>query len=96
MPGRLAGDVRSNATRTGATVRMGRASIKYAGWIEFGGDLKRPHSSTRPFVKGGRYMFPAAEPLLHEAADVYGKACQDALDAFDWTNTANTGSGVHD
>ena len=47
-------------------------------------------------MKGGRYMFPAAEPLLTTAAATYSEACQAALDAFDWTNMTTTGSGVHD
>jgi hypothetical protein len=37
----------------------------YAGWIEFGGDLKptgkRRGTQHRPFVKQGRFLFPAAK-----------------------------------
>jgi hypothetical protein len=95
-PGRLAADVRTNATRTGATVRMGRASLRYAGWIEFGGDLKNPHPATRDYVKGGRYLFPAAQALTAAAAEDYAIAAQAALDAFDWTNITTDGSAVHD
>jgi hypothetical protein len=96
VPGQLAGDVRTNATRTGATVRMGRARIAYAGWIEFGGTRKRPHAAHRDYFKGGQYMFPAASALTSAAADTYAAAAQQALDAFDWTNTTSDGSGVHD
>lgn len=95
-PGRLAADVRTNATRTGATVRMGRASIRYAGWIEFGGDLKNPHPASRDFVKGGRYLFPVAQSLSAAAAEDYSNAAQAALDGFDWTNISTDGSAVHD
>src|SRR5262252_5243677 len=58
--GRLRDDIRVTATRTGAAVRMGRKTVPYAGWVEFGGTRKRPHTSSREFVKGGRYLFPAA------------------------------------
>ena len=58
--GRLAGDVRVTATRSGAAVRMGRGSLRYAGWVEFGGTRRVPHTSTRPYDTNGRYLFPAA------------------------------------
>ena len=61
-PGALAADVRSNATRTGATVRMGRARIPYAGWIDFGGTRKRPFDASREYLAGGRYLYPAPPP----------------------------------
>lgn len=40
-------------------------SAPYAGWIEFGGDLKptgkRRGTQSRSFVKEGRFLFPAAK-----------------------------------
>ena len=92
----LSGDVRTSGTRTGATVRMGRASIPYAGWIEFGGARREPHYSYRTYDARGRYLFPAAGQLKSTAADLYSKAAQEALDAYNWTNQTGDGSGVHD
>ena len=93
--GRLMRDVRVSATRTGAAVRMGRASIPWAGWVEFGGD--RPDGSSRDYIPTGRYLFPAAHDLGPEAGRLYSDAINHALNASGvWTNTTSDGSQVHD
>lgn len=94
---RLAGDIRVSGTKTGAAVRMGRVSIPYAGWIEFGGTRKRPHPSTRTFIPSGRYLFPAAAGLSDKSAELYSAALQRILngDAV-WTNTSADPGAVHD
>jgi hypothetical protein len=94
----LAGDIRTNATKTGATVRMGRARVNYAGWVEFGGTRPQGPSNraARPFIRSGRYLFPAAEQLKGTVAEDYSAAIQKMLDTFPWTNTASNGGAVHD
>jgi len=91
--GRLAGDVRVSATRTGATVRMGRASVRYAGWVEFGGTRKVPHVSHRDYQPRGRYLFPAAVMGAPLVASLYTKAVTEAVEGFHWTNE---GDSPHD
>ena len=91
VTGALAGDVRVLASRTGAGVRMGRASLPYAGPVDFGG-----WPEGREYVAEGRYMFPAAEPLAETAATDYATGVQKALDAFAWTNQTNDAEAVHD
>jgi hypothetical protein len=95
--GRLQGDVRVGATRTGASVRMGRKTVPYAGWVEFGGTRKRPWPSERPFVKDGRYLFPAARDLSAQTAADYTAALQAVFDSPGvWTNTTTSPGAVHD
>jgi hypothetical protein len=89
--GTLAGDIRVSGTKSGATVRMGRAKIPYAGPVEFGG-----WPPGRPFVKDGRYLFPAARALAGAAATEYAPAVQAALDAFDWSNVTGDPAAVRD
>ncbi len=84
--GSLSGDVRVSANRTGATIRMGRKSIPYAGWVEFGGTRHRPHTTSRPFIADGRYLFPAARQLQSEVASLYSDAIGDAFAHLSWTN----------
>jgi hypothetical protein len=96
VSGTLAGDVRVNATRSGATVRMGRKSINYAGFVEFGGNRHRPHDSARDYISTGRYMFPAARTLAGPTLAAYTTALQQALDAYPWTNETGDGAHVHD
>ena len=93
--GALAGSVRASGTRTGGAVRMGRATVPYAGWIDFGGS--RPDGSERPYNAGGRYLFPAAQADAERASRAYS----DALSAIFassgvWTNTTDNGGQVHD
>lgn len=89
--GDLAGDVRVTASRTGAAVRMGRASIPYAAPVEFGG-----WPEGRPYYSHGRYLFPAGEALATTSADLYSTEVQHALDAFGWSNLTNDPEAVHD
>jgi hypothetical protein len=96
LTGRLAGDVRVSATKTGASVRMGRASLRYAGWVEFGGTRRVPHTSTRPYDPRGRYLFPAAVSMAARSADLYSAEITKALDGFTWTNETNDPGAVHD
>jgi hypothetical protein len=96
VSGRLAGDVRVTASRTGAGVRMGRQSIRYAGWVEFGGHRKAPHESFRTYNNRGRYLFPAAVQLAPRAAQLYAEAVTRAVTNYPWTNTTGSGEAVHD
>jgi hypothetical protein len=95
VTGTLAGDVRTSGTRTGAAVRMGRASVPYAGWEEFGGT--RPDGSEREFISTGRYLFPAARSLAERAARSYSDNLARLFERSDiWTNTTSDGGAVHD
>jgi hypothetical protein len=89
--GTLAGDVRVTASRTGATVRVGRKPIPYAGPVDFGG-----YPGEREFIAGGRYLFPAAGALAGTAAREYAAALTPALERFPWTNTTTNAEAVHD
>jgi hypothetical protein len=93
VSGRLAGTVRVGATRTGASVRMGSSSRRYAGWVEFGGTRRAPFVSSRPYLAQGRYMFPVAHDLAGEAAGIYSAATERAINDFPWTNE---GAEPHD
>jgi hypothetical protein len=93
--GRLGGSVRTSGTRTGAAVRMGSASVPYAGWIDFGGT--RPDGSDREWHANGRYLFPAAQSLGPAAAASYTAALTKILQSpVVWTNTSDSPGSVHD
>lgn len=92
--GQLAASVRTSGTRTGAAVRMGSARVPWAGWVEFGGTRHRPFESSRPFVKDGRYLFPAARSLAERSEQLYSSALSKVFaTAGVWTNP---GEQVHD
>jgi hypothetical protein len=95
--GRLAADVRVSGNKTGATVRVGRKSIPYAGWVEFGGTRHAPHDSSREFIPTGRYIFPSAVGLGPMSADRYSVALARVFaSSSSWTNTSNDPGAVHD
>ena len=97
VSGRLAGDVRVTAGRSGAAVRMGRSNLRYAGWVEFGGTRRVPHTSHREFRPQGRYMFPRAVQLAPESSRLYAAALERVLNSSSiWTNTTTSPGSVHD
>jgi hypothetical protein len=97
VSGRLSGDVRVTASRSGAAVRMGRTSLRYAGWVEFGGARQRPHLSQRPYRPQGRYLFPHAVELASTSARLYADALARGFAGYPWANTTTTDPGaVHD
>ena len=92
VSGVLAGDVRVSATRTGAAVRMGRASVPYAGPVDFGG-----WPGERAFVTKGRYLYPAASDLASKVAQLYGDAMNRVFaQPGVWSNSTTDPEAVHD
>lgn len=60
--GRGARSYKARSTRTAARVVMGGAKARYVPWMDFGGQGRvagRP--AKRPFIRTGRYLFPALE-----------------------------------
>lgn len=92
VDGILAGDIRVTSARSGATIRMGRGSVPYAGPVEFGS-----WPPGRPFVAGGRYLFPAAQGMASILAASYSEAVNRILNGSGvWTNAGNDPEGIHD
>lgn len=83
--GKLAASIRGAAQARGAVVRAGRESVPYAGWIEFGGTIQHKTdnwSSTRPFIKQGRYIFPAAKAKEPQVVELFEAGVSHALRSF--------------
>lgn len=78
--GAMAGTVRVAKVRTGASMRVGDARRPYVGPLEFGA---WPRS--RPFFKGGRYIFPTAAGMAPEAAARYSELIQAQINSFPWS-----------
>ena len=77
--GRAAKSIRVQSTRTAVRVVEGSKAAPYMPWLDYGGKVGRKHSVARPFMKGGRYLYPglsanrdkvreAVEAALIEAA----------------------------
>lgn len=57
--GRAAATLRAMSSQREAKVMGGSKKAPYYGWLDFGGHVGRKHHTRRPFIKGGRYMYPA-------------------------------------
>lgn len=80
--GRAAGSVKAKSTRTESRVQGGSKRAPYYPWLEFGGRVGPRRSVHRPFIKEGRYLYPAlganydkfAELLTEKLIDVAREA----------------------
>jgi hypothetical protein len=59
--GRGARSVKTSSTRTAAKVSEGGGKAKHVPWLDFGGRVGRRHSVKRPYIQGGRYLYPSWE-----------------------------------
>lgn len=79
--GRLAATLRPSSTQREGRVTLGTGAVLYAGWVEFGGKI--PHvgggESVRPYIRGGRYLFPAAERKTDQVVEVCDRAVSDLI-----------------
>jgi hypothetical protein len=57
--GRAARSLKAKSTRTMARVAGGSAAAPYYPWLDFGGAVGRRNSARRPYLKDGRYLYPA-------------------------------------
>lgn len=57
--GRAAGTVKAKSTRTESRVSGGSKAASYYPWLDFGGRVGIKRSVHRPFIKQGRYLYPA-------------------------------------
>jgi len=56
--GRAAASLKAQSTQTVARVSVGGRQAPYYSWLDFGGRVGRRHSVKRPYITGGRYIYP--------------------------------------
>lgn len=56
--GAAAASIRAQSSQREARILGGSKKAPYVGWLEFGGRVGRNKATKRPFIKGGRYVFP--------------------------------------
>jgi hypothetical protein len=57
--GRAAGSIKARSTRTESRVQGGSKRVPYYPWLDFGGKVGPKRSVHRPFIREGRYLYPA-------------------------------------
>jgi hypothetical protein len=75
--GRARSSVKTRSTRTEARVSAGSKRVPYYAWLDFGGRVGRKKSVKRPFVKSGRYIYPA---FVRNREDVRDRLVERLLD----------------
>jgi HK97 gp10 family phage protein len=68
--GRARASLRAQSSQREAKVMGGSKKAAYYGWLEFGGRIGRDKATRRPFVKGGRYLWPAYAAQRDQVAKV--------------------------
>lgn len=67
--------LRARSSRTEARISAGGPRAPYYAWLDFGGRTGRRRSVRRPFIKGGRYLFPT----LAEHRDEFQRRAEQAM-----------------
>lgn len=57
--GAAAGSIKVKKQQRGAALAVGGTAAPYFPWLDFGGAVGRNKSVRRPFIKTGRYIYPA-------------------------------------
>jgi len=77
--GRAKSSLKARSSQREARVALGGGRAPWTPWLDFGGEGKRPgRPPARPFIKQGRYLYPALEA---RRADITQKM-SEGLDAL--------------
>ena len=79
--GQFASTVRASKTKRAVLVRMGKAKVPYAGWLEFGG------TRGRPYVPGGRWLYPTAFDMEPQLVAIANRTAHDEIRSTHWKET---------
>lgn len=61
VTGRARASIVVKSTVRESRVRVGGPKAPYYPWLDFGGRTGRKRAAHRPYIKGGRYLYPAYE-----------------------------------
>jgi Bacteriophage HK97-gp10, putative tail-component len=78
LSGALAASVVAGEEGGRPLVGIGGADVPYAGWIEFGG------TRGRPYVREGRYLYPAALAVEDELTTAAETTARDEIGRYRW------------
>lgn len=80
--GALANSIRAAATMRGGRVRVGSASVPYAGPIHFGWPARR--------IKPQPFIYEALDPRRNEIAQLYAERIGQLIDKYDLDSSGGT------
>lgn len=74
--GRFADSAKVRATSKSAGIAWSRASVPYAGAVEFGG-----YPKGRPYIASGRYIFPVVDQMRGQIEAEVSKAMDELIES---------------
>ena len=76
--GRAKASLKARSTQRTARVALGGNRAPYAPWLDFGGEGRRKgRPAARPFIKAGRYVYPALDAKRGDVTDIMARALAD-------------------
>lgn len=79
--GKAAASLKAKSTRTAVRISVGGRRAPYYPWLDFGGRVGRRKSIVRPYITGGRYLYPALTANRNKAIDLLGKSLHDVAES---------------
>jgi hypothetical protein len=78
--GRAASSIKPRGSTKGAALAFGGAKAEHYPWLDFGGSVGKDKSVKRPFIKEGRYVYPAIrenkDKVIEQFDDLMGKLAE--------------------
>jgi hypothetical protein len=82
LTGAAADSIVARSTQTAARIKAGGRRAPHYPWLDFGGSVGRNKSVHRPFLPGGRYLYPALsehrEEMIAKLEEVLVEVAQAA------------------
>lgn len=75
--GKARASLRAMSSQRETRISAGGRKAPYYGWLDFGGRIGRDKATVRPFVKGGRYIWPTISANRDNLAAAVQKALVD-------------------
>ncbi|OLF07756.1 hypothetical protein BLA60_25850 [Actinophytocola xinjiangensis] len=75
--GRAKATVKARSTRTASRVQGGSKRVPYYPWLDFGGRVGPGKAVSRPYIKQGRYIYPALGANYKRLAEILTDALID-------------------
>lgn len=79
LTGAARSSIRATSGQREARVSAGGKKAPYLPWLDYGGKVGRNRSVVRPFIKGGRYLYPAYESQHDNVLRLIRKRLTDLL-----------------
>ena len=77
--GRAAASMRPSSGQREASVKAGGGRVPYFGFLDFGGNVGRGDSVKRPFIRDGRYLYPAYRDRKAAIREKISKGLDDLI-----------------